>query len=60
MFAALTHFFKNPGSVGIVFEKALPSGAHGTQVPDAMVALIATCVSNAVWHVFFPLTDPRE
>lgn len=60
MFAALSHFFKGSGSVGVMFEEALPIGEHGTQVPDAMVALTATCVSYAVQHLIFLLTDPCE
>src|SRR5579872_4652416 len=55
MFAALSHFFKGSGSVGIMFEEALPIGEHGTQVPDAMVALTATCVSKTIWRLFFHL-----
>lgn len=51
MFVALSYFFKNQGSVGIVFEESLPMGKYGRQLPDAMVALTATCIQVALHDI---------
>jgi len=45
--AALAFFFKGRESVGVIFKGRMPNGIHGTQIPDAMLGLIATAVSAA-------------
>jgi hypothetical protein len=45
MFVALAHFFKGREAVGILYKESMPTGIHGIQIPDAMLALTATAVS---------------
>ena len=45
IFAALAYFFKGRESVAVMYGDRIPNGIHGAQIPDAMVALIATAVS---------------
>ena len=45
MFAVLAHFFKGREAVSILYKDRFQTGVHGTQIPDAMVALTATAVS---------------
>jgi hypothetical protein len=45
MYAALAHYFKGHDTVGVTYKERMPTGIHGTQIPDAMVALTATAVS---------------
>ena len=46
MFVALAHFFKGREPVGVLYKESMPTGVHGTQIPDAMLALTATAVST--------------
>jgi len=43
MFIMLAHFFKGDDSL----KGRVPTGTHGPQIPEAMVALAATLVSAA-------------
>jgi len=45
IFTALAHFFKGREAVGVLYKESMPTGIHGTQIPDAMLALTATAVS---------------
>jgi len=61
MFAALAYFFKGREAVGILYKESMPTGIHGTQIPDAMLALTATAVSTyPAYHRLTFLTHPTE
>ena len=50
MFVALAYFFKGRDTVGVLYKDSMPTGIHGAQIPDAMLALTATAVSTRICH----------
>lgn len=61
IFVALAHFFKGREAVGALYKESLPTGIHGIQIPDAMLALTATTVStHPIIHRLLFLTHLAE
>ena len=61
MFVALAYFFKDREAVGVLCGEFMPSGVHGTQIPDAMLALTATAVSvHSIGRRSLTLTRPAK